>query len=291
MAARSRARGTVAAVGLFLLFAGLVGGGVLYVVSQQRPSDSVEGFARAPIGCTTTMEFSEVGTFFVFEEAGATFEPVEGGCQPVATPGATFGAQFTGDRVPDALSQTGEIDYDVDGFAGRSVQRVEITEPGEYAVAVIGSDLTVVAALGRDPNEGVDDLRRTALAVATGGIVLGLGLLIFAGRRSKRAATLASPDGPGWGPARPRTDGNWPPEPPRLGQVPVNPHLPNEPASVTRPAPPLPERSPSVSSPWDAPSGSAEPLAPPDPTTVTRAPSAPEIEPTLPDAPGKTSGT
>lgn len=290
MAARSTARGTAAAIGLFLLFAGLVGGGVLYIVSNQRPSQAVEGFARAPIGCTTTLEFSEVGTFYVFEEAGTTFEPVEGGCQPVATPGATFGAQFTGDRVPDAIAQDGTISYDVDGFDGSSVQRVEITEPGEYAVAAMGSDLTVVAALGRDPNEGVDDLRRTALTVAIGGVVLGLGLLTIAGRRSKRAATVTNPDGPGWGPARQRADGNWPPEPPRMGQVPVNPHQPNEPASVTPPASPLPEREPSTPSPWEAPSGSAEPLPPP-PDTSAPPPTSPQIEPTLPHSPGKTSGT
>ncbi len=41
MAARSTARGTAAAIGLFLLFAGLVGGGVLYVVANQRPSQAV----------------------------------------------------------------------------------------------------------------------------------------------------------------------------------------------------------------------------------------------------------
>ena len=47
MAVQSRGRGTVAALGLFLLFAGLVGGGVLYIVAQRRPAQTVEGFARA----------------------------------------------------------------------------------------------------------------------------------------------------------------------------------------------------------------------------------------------------
>lgn len=292
MAARSKGRGAAAAIGLFLLFAGLVGGGVLYVVSRQRPSQAVDGFARAPLGCTTTLEFSEVGTFYVFEEAGVTFEPVAGGCQPVATPGSAFAVQFTGDRVPEALVQDGSISYDVDGFDGRSVQRVEVTEPGEYAVAVSGSDLSVVAALGRDPNEGVDDLRRTALVVAIGGVVLGLALLTLAGRRSQRAAVVTVPDGPGWGPARRRDEGDWSPEPVRTDQVPVNPHQPPERASVTRPPAPLPERVPSDSSPWGAPSGTAEPLPPPDPgTRPPLPPTTPDIEPVLPDAPGKTSGT
>lgn len=289
MAARSKGRGTAAAIGLFLLFAGLVGGGVLYVVSSQRPAQAVAGFARAPIGCTTTLEFSEVGTFYVFEEAGVTFEPVEGGCQPVANPGAGFGTQFTGDQVPESIVLDTSLGYDIDGFDGRSVQRLEVTEPGEYAVAVMGSDLTVVAALGRDPNEGVGDLRRTALMVAIAGVVLGMALLTIAGRRSKRAAVVTNPEGPGWGPARRADRGDWTPEPVRSVQVPVNPHQPPQPAAVDRPPAPLPERSTSASSPWAAPSGTAEPLPPPDLSIWP--PRAPQIEPTLPDTPGKSSGT
>ena len=289
MGVRSKGRGTVAAIGLFVLFAGLVGGGVLYVVSQQRPSRTVDGFARAPIGCTTTLEFSETGTFYVFEEAGIRSESSDAGCSPVATPGEAFGVEFTSVLQPELTSDT-SVSYDVDGFDGRSVQRLDIVEPGEYSVAVTGSDLTVVAALGRDPNEGIDDLRRTGLVLAIGGIVLGLLLLTLSGRRSKRASVVTNPEGPGWGPATPRATGTWPPETPKVPQVPVNPHEPLVPAKADLAAKPEPDPST-----WTAPSGDAQPLPPPDPD----APAAPPVEssdddvvePVLPDTPGRTSGT
>ncbi|MFW2334927.1 hypothetical protein [Ilumatobacter sp.] len=279
MGVKSQGRGTAAALGLFLLFAGLVGGGVLYVVAQRRPAQSVEGFARAPVGCTTTLDFTETGTFYVYEEVGSAAGIAGGDCQPVADPSASFEAVFTGDLAPSDVTADDSISYDVDGFDGRSIQRVEITETGQYSVAVTGNDLTVVAALGRDPDDGVDGLTRAASVVAIAGVVLGLLLLVLSGRRSKRAATVAPPAGPGWPSSA--TDGDsadapWPPEAPRLDQVPVNPHAPD----VT----PQPDPAPVVPpAPWQPPSGrAADALPPPDP-----APGAP----TLPDRDGRQPGS
>jgi len=279
MGVKSQGRGTAAALGLFLLFAGLVGGGVLYVVAQRRPAQSVEGFARAPVGCTTTLDFTETGTFYVYEEVGAA-SIADGGCQPVADPSAAFEAVFTGDLTPDDVTADDSISYDVDGFDGRSIQRVEVTEAGQYSVAVTGNDLTVVAALGRDPDDGVDGLTRAALVVAIGGAVLGLLLLVLSGRRSKRAATVTPPEGPGWVPSTVTDTGTpdapWPPEAPRLDQVPVNPHAP-ETTPQPQPAPVAPP------SPWQPPTGeSTESLPPPE---------AASGEPTLPDREGRPSGT
>jgi hypothetical protein len=284
MGVKSQGRGAAAALGLFLLFAGLVGGGVLYFVAQQRPGQSVDGFARAPVGCTTTLEFTETGVFYVFEEVGFLAGNVGGGCQPVADPTAAFGVEFSGDLLPASVTVDDSVSYDVDGFDGRSIQRIEIADPGQYTVVVTGSDLTVLAALGRDPDDGVDDLRRTASIVAIGGVVLGLLLLVLAGRRSKRAALVTTPDGPGWGPAV-RTDGAWPPEAPRLDQVPVNPHQPTEPARATQPGH---SDAPRVAPTWGPPVGPANdelpaPPAPPPPTITA--------DPVLPDHPGKVSGT
>lgn len=273
MGVKSQGRGAAAALGLFLLFAGLVGGGVLYVVAQRRPAQSIDGFARAPVGCTTTLEFTEGGTFYVFEEVGSAGDAVDGGCQPVADPAASFGVEFSGDVTPGAVVVDDSISYDVDGFDGRSVQRVEITETGQYTVAVVGDDLTVVAALGRDPDDGVSQLRRTALILAVVGITIGLLLLVLSGRRSKRATETSAPDGPGWGPSRPEVDADasWPPRVPRLDQVPINPHLPTDDV-VAAPAA------------WQPPSGDAVGDLPP-PTDL------PDTAPVIPDAPGRPSGT
>ena len=280
MGVRSQGRGTAAAVGLFLLFAGLVGGGVLYVVAERRPAQSVEGFARAPVGCTTTLDFTETGTFYVYEEVGTAAGVADGNCQPVAVPGADFEVVFTGDLTPVTATTDDSNSYDVDGFDGRSILRVELAQTGQYSVAVTGSDLTVVAALGRDPDDGVDGLVRAAVIVAIGGVALGLLLLVLSGRRSKKAATVSPPDGPGRVPSSipdsrgpDPTGAAWPPEAPRVDQAPINPHAP----------PPTPEPEPPASGPsWQPPSGeAASSLPPPEPSG----------EPTLPEQPGRPSGT
>lgn len=274
-----------AAFGFVLLFAGLIGGGVLFYLSLQRHDDAIESFARAGVGCTTTLDFSETGEFFVFEETGAAFVVPEGGCTPEATPGQPFAFDISG---PSAVSPRGDtsITYDTDDFSGRAVARFEIETSGLYEIEVRGSDVGTVAAVGRDPSRDVDRMRTGAIAVAVAGIVLGGLLLALAGRRSKRAATPAIPDGPGWG-ERPEPGlGAWPPAPPRIPQVPVNPHQPDAPASVAAPPPPLPARDPGsaapVQSPWAPPTAEAAPVdtTPPTPMAPPRPPALP---PTLPE--------
>lgn len=284
MAVTSRGRGTAAAFGLFCLFVGLVGGAVLYIVAERRPATNVEGFARAPVGCNTTLEFAEAGTFYVFEEVGASADEVGNGCEPVADPTARFQVEFTGELTPASTDATTELSYDVAGFDGRSVQSVEIVEPGQYTIEVIGDDLTVAAAIGRDPDEGVDDLRRSALILAVAGIALGLLLLTVSGRRSKRAAVVTTPSGPGWGPARragsqPTTAGG-----PLTGQVPVNPHAPPEPGDAPAWQPPTGDAADDLEAP-EPPLDSASESQPPPPPAP-----APE-PPVLPDTPGRPSGT
>ncbi|NNE12626.1 MAG: hypothetical protein HKN41_10345 [Ilumatobacter sp.] len=273
MSVRSRGRGVAAAFGLFVLLAGLIAGGVLYIVAEQRPGRAVDGFARAPVGCTTTLEFSETGSFYLYEEAGAEIDPAAGGCEPFASIGREFDVEFTGNLTPASIEPDTSVTYDIDGRDGRSVERIEITRAGQYSVAVLGDDITVVAALGRNPTDGVDELRQAALIAAVVGLVLGLLLLVLSGRRSKRAAEAVMPQGPGWGPSQRPVD-SWPPEAPNLQQRPVNPHAPSEPARAERAAG-------SDGGTWGPPSGDAETLpAPEEPA-----------EPVLPDTPGKTSGT
>jgi hypothetical protein len=282
---RSRGRGAAAAFGFLLLFAGLIGGGVLFVLSLQRHDKSIENFARAGVGCTTSLEFSKTGTFFVYAETAGDFDPQEIGCEPKATPGQAFFVNFDGPS-PVSPRPDASISYDTDTFTGESVARFEITESGTYELQVRGDSTDTWAAVGRDPSENVDEMRRGAIIVAVVGVLLGGLLLALAGRRSKRAATPSIPEGPGWGP-RP-TDGGlraWPPEPPRIPQVPVNPHQPDRPAAVASPPPPLPARAPGSAtpprSPWAPPPPGAGPVhsAPPAPAEHAK---PPELPPTLP---------
>lgn len=271
MAVKSRGRGTVAALGLLCLFVGLVGGAVLYLVAERRPAQTVENFARAPVGCITTLEFGETGTFYVFEEVGADTEAIGNGCEPEVDPTARFDLEFVGELRPSVAVGGDVVSYDVAGYDGRSIRQLEITRPGQYTIAVTGDDPTVAAAIGRDPHESVDDLHRAALIMAAAGALLGLVLLTVSGRRSKRAATVTPPSGPGWGPAQrpvgePTVAGG-----PLTGQVPVNPHAPPDPAT------------------WQPPSGgSADETEPSEPSPP---PPPPVSGPVLPDAPGRPSGT
>lgn len=290
MAIKSKGRGTAAAFGLLLLFAGLIGGGLLYWSSIQRHDDAVDGFARAAVGCTTTLEFSETGTFYVYEELGTLVEPPDGDCAPISNPLQVFGFELTGESGEVVPRRDDSIRYDTDDYSGDSVARIEISEPGEYEIRVRGDDELTVAAIGRDPDDGVDELRQRAIAVAIAGVVLGVLLLVLAGRRSKHAGEFATPEGPGWGPQRTSTVSSWPPEAPRIDQVPVNPHEPDQPGAEP---PPLPARTrtPPVTSPWAPPSAAEAPADDSPPAPPPSPPVVPTPTPSLPDSRGRPSGT
>lgn len=225
MASRSkgRGRGSAALVGFVLLIAGALGAGALLLVARQRPTDAVTGFARAPVGCTTTLDFTETGTFYVYREQSTPIGPLEGDCTPAADPSRSFGFELTGPAGPVPGRSDTSIAYDVDGVAGRAVARIEIESTGEHEIVVVGDDPEIVVAVGRDPDHGVDDLRRAAIVVGTVGGVLGLALLVLTGARSRRAAAPTAPQGPGWAARPPDVSPTsmpaWPPSPPTL-QVP-----------------------------------------------------------------------
>jgi hypothetical protein len=270
MGARSRGRGAAAAFGLLLLVVGIVGAIVLWMMAERRPDQAIEGFARGPVGCTTTLEFGDTGTFYVYAETVASDSDSDAfaACDPVPSVDTEFAVELRRDGRALAPRSDDSITYDIEDAIGESLARYEIAERGRYELAVEGGDAAVVAAVGRDPNQGVDDLRRGAIVVGAVGIVLGALMLLLAGRRSKRAATFTAPDGPGWAPTAPpgRTT-VWPPEPPRVPQLPVNPHLPPEPVVTVPPAPPArpadADRGPGPA-PW-APPAPGERRDPPPP--------------------------
>jgi hypothetical protein len=258
MGTRSRGRGLAATFGFLLLFGGLIAGGVLYVVSTRREENVVESFARALIGCTTTVEFTEPGVFYVYEETDSVADgPIPlGDCEPTAEAGRAFNLKMSGPGGAVVPRQDNSITYDTSAGRGTSIGRFRIELLGQYEVEVVGDSVTTVAAIGPDPRDGVQRLRDGALAAGAGGVVLGLLLLLLAGRRSKRAASFATPDGRG-GVVRPvESPGVWPPKPPSIPQIPVNPHLPAEPVRAAPPPPPLDVRvPPSQPSPWAPPQG------------------------------------
>jgi hypothetical protein len=258
MAIKSKGRGTAAAFGLLLVISGLFGGGVLYWQSVNRTADVVDGFARAPIGCTTTLRFTETGTFYVFEDIGPLVAAPAGVCEPSADPDQTFAFELSGPDGPVVPKPEQGLSYDTEDHVGSSVARFEVTALGEYEIVVVGDDESVVAAIGRDPDDGVDDLRQRAIVVAIVGVVLGALLLVLAGHRSKHAATFATPDGPGWGPQPTPDDHLLAHDRSAADRSAVNPHQPDEQVAIARPLsdvnemlaqPPVPKPA----SPWGPP--------------------------------------
>ncbi|HEY5663529.1 MAG TPA: hypothetical protein VIS05_05790 [Ilumatobacter sp.] len=249
MATAAKRGGVLIAFGGFALVAGMAVASALLVLSVRRPAATIDSFARAPVGCTTTLEFTETGTFYVFEEVGGEVVPPAGDCEPAAEPGRAFDVEVSGDQGDVAVSEYRTLVYDAGDRTGRSVARLAITAAGRYRIAVVGDDAATVAAIGRHPNEGVDDLRLWAVVAAAAGLVVA-GVLLAVGRRRRAAA--APTEASIWGPP---TD------------QPIQPPVGAAGVVDVRSAPLPPGHPPAVASGWAPPRRETPPpsVSPPEP--------------------------
>ena len=235
-------------VGVVLLVGLASAAAALWAASGQRHADNVAGFARAPVGCDTTLDFDATGTFVLYIETRGQFEQLAGECD----------AELTYDRdaadvpvldltlvgpsgVEIELAESGDISYDVDGFVGSAARTVEIDTPGDHVLTVAASDGDAFAlAVGRSPDDGVALLRWGAVAAAIGALVLGGLFLVLGSRRPPATSAPAepwSPDGLGW----PASPPGFPVPPPTTGAV-GPPQVP--PANLDAPSPWAPPASP-----------------------------------------------
>lgn len=243
-------------LGVLVAVLGLVAGAVLFVFSGKEPERAVKGFARAPGGCRTTLDFDGSGTFTLFVETKGKVGDLSGDCE---------GADQTYDRngEPDVdltlideddeevdLDRVSEPSYDTGGFVGTAVRTFEVDSAGTYRLRVDSPDSDFAIAVGRDVNGSQGMLRLGALLAGIGGPLLGL-LLWLLGRRKRAPAVLAAPGAP----AIPPTGTVY--EPPYVGGPP----------NLVHPPPPPP---PPLSSSWPV----TQPIAP--------QPNAPEQTVTLP---------
>ena len=273
-------------LGLLLVIVGIGGGLALYVVSQARYDDAVDDLVRAPVGCDTTLEFTDTGTFFVFIETRGRLEEIRGDCAAPSTysrssdsaPDVTV-EMFDDDGGPIEIGDADRITYDTDVFEGESHGQVEIADQGTVVVRVTSPEFDddpggadFVIAVGRNPDDVANPALYGAVAVGIGGIAVGAVLLAFSGmrtRRRKREPQFPGPTSP-WGPGT----GYAPPTAPPTG------------------APPVPVRGPVTPPIWDAP-GSPPGQSPGPPATpapfvpppVPGEPSAPPLRLPAPPAP------
>jgi hypothetical protein len=267
MTERAGRRGWMLALGLLVIVGALGAAVAMWIAGTNREADNVAGFARAPVGCDTTLDFESTGTFLLYVETTGRFGELAGACS--APPRYDRNA----DDVPAVevtlrdpegdvidLDDTGVVDYDVDGFVGTSIAEVQIESEGDHVLTVspVGGD-TFAVAVGRPPDQGVALLRGGALAAAIGGLLLGGLLLVLGSRRPPVTPAVAgpwTPDGAGWPssppgfPVPPPTTGaTGPPGPPRTPPASSPPSSPPAP-----PAAPAPQGPPaSDPSPWGPP--------------------------------------
>ena len=242
--------GTIA--GLALIVVGLGAGGALIVMSGSNKDETVKKFARAPVGCTTSLQFDKSSDFTLYLETKGKVEDVGGDCTANgssydsgndASPEATLTLVDENDSEV-TLDDADGPSYDSGGFAGRGIKRVHIDTAGSYRLTVASDTEGFAIAIGGDPAGDSGTMKTAGIGAAAAGVVLG-GLVLLIGRRKGGANVAPSA---GWQPAAPT--GGWPPQPtvPGYQPAPVAP-----PTHTPPPAPPVAPPAPPAGPGWGAP--------------------------------------
>ena len=259
MTERAGGRVWMLALGVLVIVGALGAAVAMWIAGTDREADNVAGFARAPVGCDTTLDFASTGTFLLYVETSGRFGALAGACDAPArynrdaddVPAVEVTLRDPDGDVID-LDDSAEVDYDIDGFVGSSIGEVQIQSEGDHVltVATVGGD-TFAVAVGRQPDQGVALLRWGALAAAIGGLLLGGLLLVLGSRRPPVTPAPVdpwTPDGGGW----PSSPPGFPVPPPTTGATgPAGPPL-TPPVTVPLPLPPSSPPGPSPS-PWGPP--------------------------------------
>jgi hypothetical protein len=255
MSARAGRRGWMLALGVLVIVGALSVAVAMWVAGSNREADNVAAFARAPVGCDTTLDFESTGTFLLYVETSGQFGELAGAC------GVPPRYDRDDDDVPNVevtlrepdggvieLDASAEVSYDVDGFVGSSIAEVQIETDGDHVLTVAPAEGEAFAvAVGRRPDEGVALLRWGAVAAAIGGLLLGGLLLVLASRRPPVAPAPSAPwapDGDGW----PSSPPGFPAPPPTTGAT-----GPAGPPAIPVPPSMPPRTPPSGASPWGPP--------------------------------------
>jgi hypothetical protein len=264
----ARRSGRLVAIGAIVLVVLLVAAAALWRAGGQRRADNVASFARAPVGCDTTLDFERGGTFVLFIETTGRIDELGGECDAPLDYDRDTDAGLA-DQLQPGLSLTGPDaspvdiadapggDYDVDGFVGTATWSVDIDTPGDHVltVAPVGGAPFAIA-VGRSVDEGVALLRWAAVATAIAALVIGGGLLVTGSRRVAAPSDVPAPwvpDSPRW----PSSPPGFPVPPPTTGAVGPPRTSPERPAVAEPPRPTEPAPPTSSSSPWGPP-GSAQ---------------------------------
>lgn len=275
---RQSRSGAVAAA-VFVLLAGVAGGIVMLLLADNRHDKAVEDLARAPIGCATTLDFADTGTFVLFVETKGKVGALDGDC-----PNANRSYAYAGAGAPDVdiiltdsdgtevgVSRDRSKSYERGIYAGESVGTVTISASGEYVLTASSAEAEVVVTVGKDPADAMGSLRVGGFIAIGAGVVVGLLMLLLAMRRGKGqpvapAASTAAPTAgmPGYdvytpsAPAAPMPPVQMPPV-----QMPPVQAPPVQPSTMQQPTvPPSPFAPPTEVLPVQPPQGGQWPAPP-----------------------------
>lgn len=183
---RGRRTGLAALVALVGVAVGLA----MMLLAGLARAATVEGFARAPVGCTTTLQFDRAGVFTVYLETRGTVDAVDGDC---SLNGTSYDHQSDGLMVTTELTASDGTEvavesvdltrrYDTGTFRGTSIGVARVPAAGEYRLAVSSEADDIVVAVGGAPDADSRMLQVAGLVVAALGLLGGV-LIASTGRR------------------------------------------------------------------------------------------------------------
>ena len=292
-----RSRGPLFA-GVALVALGLGAGAVLFGLSGSTEESTVEKFARAPAGCTTTLQFDKAGVFTLYTETKGNVGNPGGDCAANGgsyehadddLPRATLTLVDEADAVQTLVDASG-ASYDVGGFRGQTTQQVRIATKGTYRLTVTSDATDFAIAIGGAPDADSSTMKTAGIGVALAGLLLG-GLLIVMSMRKKGGLAAAAPAAAGWSPspagvpgAQPHygtVPGYQPQQPAYQPQQPAYPpqqpgYQPQQPSyQPQQPTVPGYQQPPSAPQPGWAPQQPSPPAAPVEHHEPPAAPPAP----------------
>jgi hypothetical protein len=273
--------------GIAIAAVGIGAGAVMFGLSGSTEESTIQKFARAPAGCTTTLQFDKTGVFTLYTETKGSVGNPGGDC--AGNGGAYEHADDDLPRAtlslvdeagnPQTLVDAGGADYDTGGYRGQATQQAQIAAPGAYRLTVTSEATDFAIAIGGAPDADSSSMRSAGLGAAVAGALVGGVLIVLALR--KKGGAGAAPAAAGWSP----TPAGVPGATPQYGTVPgyqptVPGYQPQQPGYPQQPTVPgyQPPQQPTV--PGYQPQQPGYPQQPTVPQPTVPQPTVPQ--PTVP---------